>query len=509
MISEIYSLHLVRVNSFKSEHIIGGEKIMMRQLQRLGRALMNPVSVLPVAAILLGLGYWVDPEGWGANSPLAAFLIKAGGAVIDNLPIIFAVGVAFGLSKDGNGAAALSGLVAMLVVTTLLSEGAVSQLRGGGEVLATEGFGKINNAFTGIISGIVGAACYNWASTKKLPDALAFFSGRRLGPIVTSFAMLVVSGVLYFAWPVIYSGLVGFGQSIAKLGPLGAGIYAFFNRLLIPTGLHHALNSVFWFDGFGINDIGNFWSSTASDLPGVTTGMYQAGFFPVMMFGLPGAALAMYHTARPEKKKFAGSLLLAGAVASFVTGVTEPLEFSFMFLSPVLYLIHAILTGVSVFIAATMKWIAGFGFSAGMIDYILSLKIPAATNILMLIPLGLVFFVVYYFVFRFFIEKFNMKTPGREDDIDENEGEVLDTATTDFTAMAQQILAGLGGKDNIDHVEHCVTRLRVDVKDNLLVNENELKKARISGVIRPSKNNVQVVVGPQVQFVYDEFKKLV
>lgn len=482
---------------------------MMKQLQRLGRALMNPVAVLPVAAILLGIGYWIDPTGWGDNSPVAAFLIKAGGAVIDNLPIIFAVGVAYGLSKDGSGGAALSGLVAMLVVTTLLSEGVVGQLRGGGEVLATEGFGKISNAFTGILSGIVGAACYNWASDKKLPDALAFFSGRRLGPILTSIVMLAVSGVLYFIWPVIYGALVTFGTSIAEMGPLGAGIYAFFNRLLIPTGLHHALNSVFWFDGFGINDIGNFWSGTVSTLPGVTTGMYQAGYFPIMMFGLPGAALAMYHTAKPEKKKVAGSLLMAGAFASFLTGVTEPLEFSFMFLSPVLYLLHAVLTGVSVFIAATFQLIAGFGFSAGFIDYFLSFNIPVATNILMLIPLGLVFFAIYYFVFRFFITKFNMKTPGREDDVDENEGEVLDAASTDFTAMAQQILAGLGGKDNIDHVEHCITRLRIDVKDNLLVNENEIKKSRVSGIIRPSKNNVQVVVGPQVQFVYDEFKKLV
>lgn len=484
---------------------------MMKHLQRLGRALMNPVAVLPVAAILLGVGYWIDPTGWGANSPLAAFLIKAGGAVVDNLPIVFAVGVAYGLSKDGNGAAALSGLVAFLVVTTILSPGVVAQLRGvpAEEVLATEGFGKINNAFTGILSGIVGAWCYNKFSNKKLPDALAFFSGRRLGPIVTSIVMLAVTGILYFVWPAIYGALVTFGTTIAKMGPLGAGIYAFFNRLLIPTGLHHALNSVFWFDGFGINDIGNFWSGTASTLPGVTTGMYQAGFFPIMMFGLPGAALAMYHTAKPEKKKVAGSLLLAGAVAAFVTGVTEPLEFAFMFLSPGLYLVHAVLTGISVFIAAAMKWIAGFGFSAGLIDYVLSFKVPVATNIFMLIPLGLAFFSIYYFLFRFLIEKLNLKTPGREDEATEDEGAVLDTKTTDFTGMAQQILAGLGGKENIETVEHCVTRLRVDVKDNLKVDEKLIKRANISGVIRPSKNNVQVVVGPQVQFVYDEFKKLV
>ncbi|PID82135.1 MAG: PTS glucose transporter subunit IIBC, partial [Clostridiales bacterium] len=231
--------------------------------------------------------------------------------------------------------------------------------------------------------------------------------------------------------------------------------------------------------------------------------------FPVMMFGLPGAALAMYHTAKDNRRKVAGSLLLAGALTSFLTGVTEPLEFAFMFLAPGLYLVHALLTGIAVFIAASFKWIAGFGFSAGLIDYLLSLNIPVATNIFMLIPLGLAFFAIYYFTFRFIITKFDLKTPGREDDIDENEGEDLSGGDVDFAQMAAQILKGLGGAENIDSLDHCITRLRVEVKDRLAVNEKEIKKTRVSGVIRPSKLGVQVIVGPQVQFVYEEVKKLV
>ncbi|HHT20525.1 MAG TPA: PTS transporter subunit EIIC [Tissierellia bacterium] len=483
---------------------------MMRQMQRLGRALMQAVAVMPVAALMLGIGYWIDSDGWGANNALAAVLVQSGDAILASLGIIFAVAVAYGLSKDNNGAAALSGLVGFLVVTKLLNPGTVSQLRGGAEVLDTEGFGAIGNGnvFIGIIVGILAAWVYNRFHNKKLPDAFAFFSGRRMVPIITSFLALVLSGILLFIWPAIYSALVAFGTTLTGMGAFGAAVYGFFNRLLIPTGLHHALNQVFWFDLVGINDIGNFWGNVQSTLPGVTTGMYQAGFFPIMMFGLPGAALAMYHTAKPERKPVIRSLMLAGAVASFVTGVTEPIEFAFMFLAPALYVVHAVLTGISLFIAATLKWIAGFGFSAGLIDMLLSINIPLATNWYMLIPLGLVFFAIYYFLFRFIITRFNLKTPGREDEIDVTEGQEL-SADTNFTVMAEQILEGLGGKDNIADLDYCVTRLRVNVKDHAQVRENLIRRAPISGIIRPSQKSVQVVVGPQVQFVYDEMQKLI
>lgn len=467
---------------------------------------MLPVAVLPVASIFMGVGYWIDPVNWGGSSAIAALLIASGAAIIDSMPILFAVGVALGMSKDKDGAAALSGLVAFLVITKLLSTGTVAQLQSIDPGAVNDAFGKINNQFIGIISGLVAAGMYNRFSKVQLPPALSFFSGKRLVPILTSLLMVVVSGILFFIWPVVYSGLVTFGTKISDMGAIGAGIYGFFNRLLIPTGLHHALNSVFWFDAIGINDILNFWGSTG--VKGVT-GMYQAGFFPVMMFGLPAAALAMYHTAKPERKNLAKGLLLAAAFASFFTGVTEPLEFAFVFLAPGLYFVHALLTGLSVFLAAQFQWIAGFGFSAGLVDYILSLKMPLAVGIWYLIPLGLVMAVLYYVIFRFLIVKLDLKTPGREDEeIIEDEGQTLNK-NTNFTAMAQTILEGLGGEDNVDSLDYCITRLRLEIKDDSLVNERLIKSTGVSGIIRPSKGTIQVVVGPQVQFVADEMKPMI
>lgn len=478
--------------------------IMMKYLQKLGKSLMLPVAVLPAAGILMGIGYWIDPTGWGANSAIAAFLIKAGGAIIDNMAILFAIGVAVGMADDHEGTAGLAGLVSWLMIQTILSTGVVAMLKGidAGEVNAA--FGKINNQFIGILSGIIGSTCYNRFKNTKLPDALAFFSGKRSVAIVTALASLVACLVLFFVWPVVYSALVAFGEAILGLGAVGAGIYGFFNRLLIPVGLHHALNSVFWFDVAGVNDLGNFWAGTGT--LGVT-GQYMTGFFPVMMFGLPAAALAMYHTAKPGKKKVAYGLLLAAAVCSFFTGVTEPLEFAFMFLAPGLYLIHALLTGISFAICALLPVRAGFNFSAGFVDWFLSFKAPMAVNPLFIIPIGLIYGVIYYVVFRFAIVKFNFKTPGREDDDDIDENQVT-LANNDYTQVASIILEGLGGKGNIKSVDNCITRLRLEINDYTLVNEKKIKSAGVAGVIRPGKTSVQVIVGTQVQFVADEFKKL-
>ena len=477
---------------------------MMKYLQKLGKSLMLPVAVLPAAGILMGIGYWIDPTGWGANSAIAAFLIKAGGAIIDNMAILFAIGVAVGMADDHEGTAGLAGLVSWLMIQTILSTGVVAMLKGidAGEVNAA--FGKINNQFIGILSGIIGSTCYNRFKNTKLPDALAFFSGKRSVAIVTALASLVACLVLFFVWPVVYSALVAFGEAILGLGAVGAGIYGFFNRLLIPVGLHHALNSVFWFDVAGVNDLGNFWAGTGT--LGVT-GQYMTGFFPVMMFGLPAAALAMYHTAKPGKKKVAYGLLLAAAVCSFFTGVTEPLEFAFMFLAPGLYLIHAVLTGISLAICALLPVRAGFNFSAGFVDWFLSFKAPMAVNPLFIIPIGLIYGVIYYVVFRFTIVKFNFKTPGREDDDDIDENQVT-LANNDYTQVASIILEGLGGKGNIKSVDNCITRLRLEINDYTLVNEKKIKSAGVAGVIRPGKTSVQVIVGTQVQFVADEFKKL-
>lgn len=477
---------------------------MMKYLQKLGKSLMLPVACLPVASILMGIGYWMDPT-FGAESVAAAFLIKAGGALVDNMAILFAIGVAVGMSDDNEGTAGLAGLVSWLMITTLLSPAVVAMFKGVDVAEVPAAFSKIATQFTGIISGLIGATCYNKFKGTKLPSALAFFSGRRSVAIVTAMASIVASLILYFIWPVVYNGLVSFGEAIISTGAVGAGIYAFFNRLLIPTGLHHALNSVFWFDVAGINDIANFWGGTGTL---GQTGMYMTGFFPVMMFGLPAASLAMYHTAKDNKKKMVMGLLLAASLGSFFTGVTEPLEFAFMFLAPGLYVLHAALTGVSAAVCAALPVRAGFNFSAGLVDWVLSFKAPMALNPLYLIPIGLVVGFIYYVLFRFAITKFDLKTPGREDDDVSEEESNAKLANNDFTAVAARVLEGLGGKENITSIDNCVTRLRLEVKDSSLVNEKVIKSAGISGVIRPGKTSVQVVVGTQVQFVADEFKKL-
>ncbi|WP_085991629.1 N-acetylglucosamine-specific PTS transporter subunit IIBC [Oceanobacillus senegalensis] len=480
---------------------------MMKYLQNLGKSLMLPVSVLPAAAILMGIGNAIDS---GGGNFLSAFLISAGSAILNFIPILFAVGVAIGMTKSKDGPAALSGLVGYLVVTTVLSTGNVANILQIEVESVNLAFENIENVFVGIISGLVAAALYNRYSHVRLPDALAFFSGKRLVPILTAAAMAAISLILLLVWPVVYTGLVTFGEAISGLGAIGAGLYGFFNRILIPTGLHHALNNVFWFDLAGINDIGKFWSGEGT--LGVT-GMYQAGFFPIMMFGLPAAALAMYHTAKTKRKKQTASLLMAVAFASFLTGVTEPLEFSFMFLAPALYVVHAVLTGLSLFIAATFSWTAGFSFSAGLVDFVLSAGLPLANQPFMLIVQGLVFAVIYYFLFRFLIVKFNFKTPGREDD-DEGE-EVVDTEANQATSgkdkyavMAEQIYDGLGGDGNVRSVDNCATRLRLEVEDMDKVDQKKIKDTGVPGVNVVGKHNVQVIVGTQVQAVADEVHKL-
>lgn len=485
---------------------------MMKYFQRIGRSLMLPVAVLPAAAVLMGIGYWIDPSGWGGDSAMAAFLIKAGSSIIDNMAVLFAVGIALGMSKDKDGSAALSGLVAFLVVTTLLSTDSVAMLQGIKPEAVNPAFAKIGNQFIGILSGLIAAEMYNRFSHVQLPQALAFFSGKRLVPIMSAVAMIIASAILFFVWPVIFTALVSFGTAISKLGWVGAGLYGFFNRLLIPTGLHHALNSVFWFDVAGINDIGNFWAGTGTK--GIT-GMYQAGFFPVMMFGLPAGAFAMYQAARPEKKKVVASLMIAAGFASFFTGVTEPLEFSFMFVAPALYFVHAVLTGLSLAVAAFFHWTAGFGFSAGLVDFVLSFRLPLANQPYMLILQGLVFAALYYFLFKFLIAKFNLMTPGREEGEGEEDEDMPTEKTVDvpeggnkFTPMATKIYAGLGGDENVTAVDNCTTRLRIQVKDMDKVNQKAIKATGVPGINVVGKNDIQVIVGTEVQFVADEINKI-
>nr|WP_279587972.1 N-acetylglucosamine-specific PTS transporter subunit IIBC [Serratia plymuthica] len=490
-------------------------------MQKVGRALMVPVATLPAAAILMGVGYWIDPTGWGASNALAAFFIKSGSAIIEHMSVLFAVGVAYGMSKDKDGAAALTGFVGFLVLTTLCSPAAVSMIQKIPLDQVPAAFGKIENQFVGILVGIISAEVYNRFSSVELPKALSFFSGRRLVPILISFLMILVAFILMYLWPMIFGGLVNFGEHIQKLGSAGAGIYAFFNRLLIPVGLHHALNSVFWFDVAGINDIPNFLGGQQSIESGKAvvgiTGRYQAGFFPIMMFGLPGAALAIYHCARPENKAKVLGIMMAGAFAAFFTGITEPLEFSFMFVAPVLYVIHAILTGISVYIAASMHWIAGFGFSAGLVDMVLSSRNPLATHWFMLIPQGLVFFAIYYVVFRFTINKFNLMTPGRELAVagDETDGYDVNVGTdggkdeNETTTLARRYVGAIGGSDNLTGIDACITRLRLNVKDSALVNDAVAKRLGASGVIRLNKQSVQVIVGTRAELIASAMRNVV
>ncbi len=489
---------------------------MKSYLQRIGRSLMLPVAVLPAAAILLGIGYWIETAA-GAGT-VSAFLTGAGGSLIDYMPILFAVGVALGMSKDNNGASALSGLVGYLVVTNLLNPDSVAMLQGIDVEAVDAAFGNIENQFIGILVGALAAGIYNRFSQTRLPQALAFFSGRRLPPILTAMLMLVLSIVLMFIWPPVYNALVAFGTAISSLGALGAGLYGFFNRLLIPVGLHHALNSVFWFDVAGINDIGNFWAGTGEI--GVT-GMYQAGFFPVMMFGLPAAGFAMYQLADEDKKAETASLMLAAGFASFLTGVTEPLEFAFMFIAPQLYLLHALFTGVSLFVAAFFNWTAGFGFSAGLIDYILSFNLPLANMPYMLLIQGIIMAAIYYFGFRWAIVQFDIQTPGRGVEVGPAEGEIEDSTDETATAsdtrrnegsqvqkQAQIILEGLGGPENLDTLNYCATRLRVDVNDIDKVDEARIKQANVPGTNITGSNHIQVIIGTEVQFVADEIEKM-
>ncbi len=479
---------------------------MFGYLQKIGRALMIPVSILPAAAILMGIGYWVDPVGWGSENMFAALLIKSGGAIIDNMSLLFAVGVAFGMSKDKSGSAALTGLVGFMVVTTLLSPSVVAMLTNTELADVPVAFGKIENQFIGILVGAIGASLYNKFHTVQLHKALSFFSGKRLVPIIMSFVMILLSFVLLYVWPIIFSGLVHFGEAIQGRGALGAGIFGFSNRLLIPFGLHHALNSVFWFDVAGINDIPNFLAGaqTISTFAAEgktaigTVGMYQAGFFPIMMGGLLGGALAFVKTARPENREKIASVMIAAGFASFFTGVTEPLEFSFMFLAPPLYLLHALFSGLSLYIAAKMEWMAGFGFSAGLVDLVLSTRNPLAVKWFMLILQGALFFALYYFSFTFIIRKFNLKTPGRED-VDKD---VVHVISKDHKKIASKILSFLGGKENITSIDNCVTRLRLELVDCSKINEEELNKI-VPGVLVLGATSVQVVIGLQVEYIAD------
>lgn len=457
------------------------------KLQRLGKALMLPIAVLPVAGLLLRLG---QPDVF--NIP---FIAQAGDAIFGNLALIFAIGVAVGLSEDNDGAAALAGAVGYLILTAV----------------TTTINPDINlQALGGIVAGIIGGLSYNKFHQTKLPDFLGFFGGRRFVPIITGLFSVITGLVFGVVWPFVQNVLDAVANWMMHSGGLGEFSFGFLNRLLIPTGLHHVLNNIAWFTFGEFNgatgDLGRFFAQVpAEGLLDPTAGIFMTGFFPVMMFGLPAGALAMYVCAKKENKAAIGGALFSVAFTAFLTGITEPIEFMFMFLAPVLYFIHAVLTGVILALTSMLGIRHGFSFSAGAIDYLLNMGL--ATKGWLLLPIGLAVGALYFFLFIFFIKKFDIKTPGREDDMElvtaggsKNQG---------MTELAAAYLEKLGGADNLVSIDSCITRLRLTVKDPSIIKDSDMKALGASGVIRPTKKNVQVIVGTSAELIAGEMKKLV
>ena len=481
---------------------------------------MLPVACLPLCGILMGIGYLLCPASMqggavsGAGPVVGMFLVKAGGALIDHIALLFALGVGVGMSDDQNGTAAITALISWLILTSLLHVDFVTTVLPSIAERPTVllAFEKIENPFIGILAGLVGAESYNRFKKTSLPEWLAFFSGRRSTMIISGLASILVAAVLFFVWPALFGGLVRLGQWIADLGPVGAGIYAFLNRLLIPVGLHHALNNVFWFDTIGLGDLTHFWAGDTSADVTWPLGIYMSGFFPCMMFGVPGAALAMIHSAKTKRRKYAVGILASAALCSFVCGITEPFEFAFMFVAPFLYVVYALLYGIFTYVTALVGFRAGFSFSAGATDLLFSASLPAAEKTWLILPLGVAAFAVFYLVFRILIRRFQLPTPGNEaEEPEAMEAERTEPAETETVVAGvhiSSIVSGLGGTQNILTFDHCATRLRVELKDVGLVNEAELKQAGAKGVMKPGKNSVQVVIGLKVQAVADAIREL-
>lgn len=482
------------------------------QLQRLGKSLMLPIALLPAAGILLRLGQddLLGQIEWPIVGPFFDAMSAAGGALFASLPLLFAVGVAIGFAKKADGSTALSAVAGYLVIEAVFES--MSPIVLAGVTTPTGEQATINySVFAGIAVGLVTAWLFDRYHTIQLPAYLGFFGGRRFVPIVVSLASLLMGFGLSYFYPLFNSGLTAIGVFIGGTGVLGAFVYGFANRMLIPLGLHHILNTYVWFlygeyQGPAGTVTGELTRFAAGD---PTAGLLTSGFYPILMFGLPGAALAMIHVARRGQKKVAIGILSAAGLTAFLTGVTEPLEFSFMFVAFPLYLIHALLTGLSLAIAHALDIHLGFSFSAGLIDLLLYGTAPAAQNIPLLLVMGAAFFVLYYVMFRFAIVKWNMRTPGREPE-DEFAAEqaanatdvvpVSDAGTSGAVGTgsdtAEQLIDAFGGRENLVNVDACITRLRMEVADKSKVNKPRLRALGAAGVIEVG-NNVQAIFGTQ------------
>ena len=475
-------------------------KHVLASLQKVGGALMLPIAVLPIAGLLLRLG---QPDVLNLSS-----MASAGGAIFDNLGILFAIGVAVGLARENHGAAGLAAVVGYLVTTNgaqvliNVPPGAIPDLTGDAHDLAVAAYKAHELAKlsvpAGIISGLLAGMLYNRFSKISLPSYLSFFGGRRFVPIASGFAGLVVAVLFGTQWQHLENGMDALSRWVLNAGSWGLFAYGVLNRVLIVTGLHHIINNIAWFllgDYHGVTgDLKRFFAGDPS------AGTFMAGFFPVMMFGLPAACLAMYHTALPERRRAVAGLLGSIALTSFVTGVTEPIEFTFMFLAPFLFVVHAILTGVAFIIMNALNVRLGFGFSAGLFDYVLNFS--RATHPLLLLPVGALYFGLYYGLFRVVIVKLDLKTPGR----DATEGSTPAPVVGSAGERAVGYITALGGAANLVSVDACTTRLRLVVTSQEPVNEAALKALGVRGVVRPSPTALQVVIGPHADQVAGEIR---
>lgn len=557
---------------------------MLQFLQRIGKAIMLPIAALPIAGILLGVGGALlgiagldNPPA--VYQPLISFVTipavtailtimkNIGDIIFGNLPLLFAVGVAVGLAKKDKGTAALASVFGFIVMNQVISTMLTLGLTQLGVVTPTEvgeygtyittnlGIFTLNmSVFGGIITGIVTAILHNKYHTIQLPQVIGFFSGSRFVPIVTSLAMALVGAVLAFLWPIVQNGIGVLSELVRNAGAIGTFFYGVIERALIPFGLHHVFYTPFWFGSFvegnilvdgtwqtvagantayftQLSSMGSLVGASSADMATIVSGTtrFMAGKFPFMIFGLPAAALAMYRTAAPSKKKVVGSLLVSAAVTAMLTGITEPIEFTFLFVAPVLYGVHCLLAGLSFMLMDILNVFIGMTFSGGIIDFTLFGLLPAGagvpTNWIMAVLVGLVYAVVYYFLFLFIIKKFNLKTPGRDEneeetklytkaDYQEKAGipqadikEASKSKNNEIVEKAPAVLEALGGEANIVSVDACITRLRVEVKDKANVNKDKLKSLGAAGVVEVG-NGIQAIFGAKADAYKNEIKNI-
>lgn len=459
--------------------------IKLSSVQALGRVLMLPIALLPVAGLLLRFG---QPDLLNIEAVSAA-----GQAIFSNLPLLFAIGVSVGFAKDNNGAAGLAGVVGYLIFTAMLKDIDKSIDTG---------------VLGGIVVGSLAGFLYNRYKDIKLPEFLAFFGGKRFVPIITGILSVILGGIFGVIWPPVQAALHSFSVLLSNSGEVGLFLYGFCNRLLLATGFHHVFNSLFWFQ------LGDFTAANGTVVHGdiarfmagdPTAGYFQAGYFPIMMFGLPAICFAMYVTAYPQNRKAVAGLLLSMALTSFLTGVTEPIEYSFMFLAPILYVIHAVLTGISLAVMELLHVRLGFSFSAGAIDYVLFFKI--AHNPLYMIPVGIAMFVIYASLGIFFIKKFNLATIGRESQEELDARNQAATISSPEDSEAVKFITALGGSDNLLNVDACTTRLRLVVRSPDLANRAMLKVLGAKGFVVPSADSLQVILGPQAEIIAGQIRE--